>query len=248
VRVGEFSNEVELMTQMMPPPRVGFVRGYHMVAPEHALGNINKRRIKVTRFSEANDPFELFALRVEDRTVRKELASWKDQQESSTGLLCFGAGWSSTLMWSHYAAGHRGVCLGFDLQQEFVTPVIYKDARIELEPEDDEQLALMSPEIEAQLRCSKSDEWDYEKELRAFVPLSDAVNEGPLYFWPFEPRMRLVQVILGLRCELALSDVRSAVASYDANATVFKARMAFQQFKITPNLRTLPSQEHYGTD
>ena len=151
----------DLMTQTTPPPPVGFVRGCHMVAPEHALGNINKRRLKVTRFSDADD-----------------------------------------------------------LQQDFVTPVTYKDARIELEPGDDDPLAQMSPELEAQLRCSKSDEWSYEEELRKFVPLSEAIKEGPLHFWPFEPRIRLVQVILGHRCELDLSDVRSAVVRCAAAATV----------------------------
>jgi len=230
------------MTQTTLPPPAGFVRGYHMVAPEHALGNINKRRLKVTRFSEANDPFELFALRVEDRTVRKELASWKDEQEATTGLLCFGAGWASTLMWSHYAAGHRGVSFGFNLQQDFVTPVTYKDARIELESADADELAQMSPELAAQLRCTKSDEWQYEKEVRAFVPLSEAINEGSLCFWPFEPRMCLVEVILGHRCELDLADVRAAVANCAPAATVFKARMAFQNFRITPNLKTVPKQ------
>jgi hypothetical protein len=235
----------DMNAQRSTRPPAGFVRGYHMVRQEHALGNITKCRLKVTRYSEANDPFELFALRVEDQAVRNELKSWKEEQEALTGLLCFSKRWDSTLMWSHYAAGHRGVCFGFDLRKDFVTPVTYKKARIEIESEGDELLS-MSPELEMKLRCTKSDEWNYEQELRAFVPLSEAIeeaiNEGTtLHFWPFEPRMRLVQVILGHRCELKLDDVRSAVATCGAAAaTVFKARMAFKKFRITPNLRTLP--------
>ena len=224
--------------KLAPAPR-GFVRGFHMVQAEHALGNITNQRRKVTRFAEANDPFELFALRVDERSVRKGLASWKDEQGATTGLLCFSTGWDSTLMWSHYANGHRGVCFGFDLKRDFVIPVKYRKARIEIE--FDETNVTLTPQLEAQLRCTKSNEWKYEQELRAFVPLSKAIKDDArkLYFWPFGPRMRLTQVILGHRCELNMDDVRSAVAASGSAATVFRARMAFRRFKITPNLKSL---------
>jgi Protein of unknown function (DUF2971) len=149
-------DDMTKQTIAQPPP--GFVRGYHMVAPEHALGNISKRRLKVTRYSDANDPFELFALRVEDRAIRNELRTCKDEQDATTGLLCFSERWDSTLMWSHYAAGHRGVCFGFDLQHDFVKRVTYKKARIEIESDDANDLSPMTQELAMKLRCTKSDD------------------------------------------------------------------------------------------
>ena len=46
----------------LPPPAPDFVRAYHMTSVPHALSDIKRRRLKVARFSEVNDPFELLGL------------------------------------------------------------------------------------------------------------------------------------------------------------------------------------------
>jgi len=41
--------------------------------------------------------------------------------KQTTGLFCFAGNAKSTLMWSHYAAKHTGICLQFERAQDFAT-------------------------------------------------------------------------------------------------------------------------------
>jgi hypothetical protein len=55
------------------------VKGYRLMSADHALSSISLRRLKVTRFSEANDPFELMALNCLRRDIRKNLNRYRRQ-------------------------------------------------------------------------------------------------------------------------------------------------------------------------
>lgn len=63
---------------------------------------------------EVNDPFELFALNCMKRERRRTLHAFRHSQDGKIGLLSFGQSWKSPVLWSHYAAGHKGICLGPD--------------------------------------------------------------------------------------------------------------------------------------
>jgi hypothetical protein len=45
------------------------VRAYHLMSAEHAISSVGWRRMKVARFSEVNDPFELLALGISGRAA-----------------------------------------------------------------------------------------------------------------------------------------------------------------------------------
>ena len=46
---------------VVPPPPKGIRRLYHLTSAEYAISNIVFNRLKVARFSDLNDPFELSA-------------------------------------------------------------------------------------------------------------------------------------------------------------------------------------------
>ena len=71
-----------------------FVRGYYLTSSEHALSDISLRRLKVARFADANDPFELRALNCHERLVRQETGRFATSWNTTTGLLCFAQGWA----------------------------------------------------------------------------------------------------------------------------------------------------------
>jgi hypothetical protein len=100
---------------VVPPPPKKYLRVYHLTSAEYAVSNIGLGRIKLARFSDLNDPFELLAVNFRERQVRKIVRDFKDAYDSHTGLLCFSADWTNPVLWSHYAEKHRGVCLGFNL-------------------------------------------------------------------------------------------------------------------------------------
>src|SRR4030042_3833160 len=98
-----------------PPTGRNYRRAYHLTSAEHGISSISLRRLKVARFLDANDPFELTALNTHKREIRGLLKRFKVSKNSEMGLLCFSKNWTNPLLWSHYASKHEGICLGFDL-------------------------------------------------------------------------------------------------------------------------------------
>jgi hypothetical protein len=64
------------------------------------------------------------------------------------------------------------------------------------------------------------------------VELEQAVNEAPLYFWPWSKRLQLREVILGPLCSLPVEQVRKIVKSVVPDALVGKARLGFKYFEV----------------
>ena len=225
----------ELLVPLSGPE---FIRGYYLTPSEHGLSDIGLRRLKVARFDHANDPFELMALNCHERSVRQQSRHFATSHNSTTGLLCFTSGWRNPVLWSHYAAKHQGICLGFDLRQSTVQPVEYADQRIRVGVARHATSGGIANVFKDQLVRTKSQDWWYEEELRVFVNLAEATKELELYFWPFTDGMRLAEVILGARCALSLSDVRTLTAATNPSAFVYKARLARRSFHIVPDGRT----------
>ena len=100
------------------------MRVYHFIDEQFGLENIKRRRLKIARIGELNDPFEFIA-RAEDKLERAALRSTKEAQTKSTGLLCFSKSWKNPVQWSHYADRHRGFCLGFDVPDTLIKKVTY---------------------------------------------------------------------------------------------------------------------------
>lgn len=81
-----------------------YIRLYYFMPEKHLLDLIINDEIKVSLPDECNDPLEF--LPSEDSDTPNE--------RISGGFISFSSRFSSSLMWSHYADSHRGVCLQFD--------------------------------------------------------------------------------------------------------------------------------------
>jgi hypothetical protein len=229
-----------------PPTDSSTIRLYNLTSVKHALSNIENRRIKVSRFADLNDPFELLAANFKEHKTRQVVRDWKDKRHSLMGLLCFAGDWSEPVMWSHYAEKHTGICLGFDVCRSKVQQVSYQDDRILAALSPTPTPDKLSEELQQQLLCTKSVGWRYEEEYRRFVSLKEAYADGPLHFWPIRDDIQLTEVILGALCEEPLKSVRQKVERLFPNAVVFKARLAFQSFKIVPDARTVTKNQRPG--
>jgi hypothetical protein len=53
-----------------------------------------------------------------------------------------------------------------------------------------------------------------------------------MYFYDFSKDLQLREVILGPRCELPISRIRSLVAGFTPAVEVLKARIAFSSFRV----------------
>lgn len=224
-----------------PPPPSHLIRLYHLISWDHALNNLEHGRLKVSSFSDSNDPFELLALWIGDKNTRIAVREHKKQFEREMGLLCFSANWSSPPLWSHYADKHRGICLGFDIPKDKVVAVSYSASRLKSQAKK----IMLSSDIDDPLRdllvCTKFSDWSYEREYRMRIPLKKAINERGLFFWPFGKELKIMEVILGpVSKDNDLPSIRSLVSAKYPVAKTFKARMAFQSFGIVPDERTVP--------
>ncbi|GEK51300.1 DUF2971 domain-containing protein [Vreelandella venusta] len=114
---------------------------------EYRSGFFDNFFLKVSRFGEFNDPFEmvmgnyLSSVDEQERDFIMSLSStlsdgaayynyaWDAQcgVRASVGVLCFTSKEDNLLMWAHYAKNHEGICIEFDGNAEFFHGK-YKDA------------------------------------------------------------------------------------------------------------------------
>lgn len=79
------------------------MRVHYLTGTQYALSNIALRRIKVSRFTDLNDPFELLAVDLSDKQHRAAIRATKEELNKDKGLICFSKSWSNPLLWGHYA-------------------------------------------------------------------------------------------------------------------------------------------------
>jgi hypothetical protein len=205
---------------------------YHFTTAQFGLSNVTLGRIKVSRFSTLNDPFELLAIDTADIDLRIGVSAKKRQIDENEGLICFCRDWRDPVLWSHYGEKHRGVCLEFNIPKEFLKPVRYvKGLR---------KIDVLSPSVKQatidrlldRLRYTKFIGWKYENEVRKIVVLSAANLQGDDYFLPFSEELKLTKVILGPKFEHPIVKVTKLIALVSPDVQVIATRLAYKQFTV----------------
>lgn len=209
-------------------------RLYRYLSALYGLQAIQLKELKVGRLLELNDPLDsrpnFYSLIDPDKDV-DHLAHVG--VHNFQGVLCFSKISDSLPMWTHYGEGHKGIVLGFDIDDGDFHPVLYENdrPRINLDefdgPETDSHLT--------QAYTKKAPSWSYESEARFFVPLEGCRIWGPNYFVPLEKlRMKLREVLIGVNSELYHSDVRRSLAGFpDGNSVVVqKLRISKTSFML----------------
>ncbi len=207
------------------------IRLYYYTGRRWGLKALWEKRLKIARYSELNDPFELLPFDVEKRKSR---AFWQEQATKllcgTHGVLCLSEDWRSNVMWSHYGEKHTGLCLGFDVPRSAAVKIRYVDA---LKP-DPLKPGLGNKRIpDSVLEDSlqfKQRAWKYEKEWRLRVPLTTPVDR--VSYHRFDDTLHLREVILGARSPMRPIDVLEAVVNPPLDVEIFQARAAFGRFEI----------------
>ena len=203
---------------------------YYFTGALFALSNLALRRIKIARYEDLNDPFELETVDVDDEVHRLALRETKKELNKNNGLICFSKSWSNPVLWGHYAEKYTGMCLGFDVTDKLLMPAIYKTRppKMEIDPGTGK---LTEKSMKRLLRTKFSD-WKYEDEMRFFVELDHSTVESGKYFSPFSRDLVLREVILGPRCELPLESVRNIVADFEPPVDVLRSIIATDRFEV----------------
>lgn len=210
------------------------MRLYHLISAEYGLMALRKRRLRASRLTALNDPFELIGVDVSDPDFRRAMYRFRDALSITKGIHCFSRRWSNPVLWSHYADRHRGICLGFDVDDELTSSVAYVPKRLNpagvLKGTDKQRQAFM-----LRILSTKFSHWRYEDEVRIFVDLRDPDLDTGFYFTDFSPRLALREVIVGSECDLTRAELFEAVAKYSPSVRIFKTRPAFKMFKVVRN-------------
>ena len=211
------------------------MRVYYLTGAQLALSNVALRRIKISRFSDLNDPFELLAVDLSNREHRAAFRKTKEQLNENRGLLCFSKSWSNPLLWGHYAEKHMGICLGFDVPDRLLAPVIYAEHPMKIRIDPRTNQPKLTEQVMNRLLRTKFADWKYEDEVRLFVGLDQDTIESGCYFYSFSDDLVLREIILGPRCEIPIVGVRNLVANFEDRVRVLKSRIAFGSFRVVKN-------------
>ena len=134
------------------------------------------------------------------------------------GVLCLAAEGSNTLMWSHYADHHRGLCLGFRLKPSPDYPVQAVAYGGDFPSFALESFADEKAELVRAIMFQKAEDWAYEREYRIVVDVPDGDDSGRARPWP--DFLELEEVRFGLRMPGWARETIRRVLS-DAPATRF---------------------------
>lgn len=143
------------------------MRLYYFTSAVHALSNVKDRHLKISDILTLNDPFEFFALNVQDHELRYAMKKTKAELASKSGIICFSRSWQHPMMWSHYADRHRGMCLGFDVADKWCCRVSYERHRLKVS-RDAIVSGVVNERTARKLVSAKAEFWRYEDEVRVF--------------------------------------------------------------------------------
>lgn len=207
------------------------MRAYHFLPRKFGLDALRNKRIKIARLAELNDPFELAPPGNSQASHRNAFRKMKDQIGQDRGLLCFTKNWHNPLMWSHYAEKHKGIALGFDVNEVFFE-INYRKSRLLCDWDRFSENKNYALKIMNSVFRTKTWDWRYEQELRALVSLDHETNDNGLYFFNFSEGIKLKEVIIGAHCEISQNELQSALDGYSNKPNLLKARLAFRDFRV----------------
>jgi hypothetical protein len=216
------------------------MRLYYMTAAKWAEVILKERRLKLSRFHEANDPFELNLIDSRDQGRRTIAKMIEKHHTERTGMICFGATWDNPMMWAHYADKHSGICLAFDVDDTLVSIIDYTDKKIDVDLGPHLPKHGLSAELLRKILTTKSSAWAPEQERRTLADLTIPDPTSGLYYTDFGPQVQLRAVIIGHRCVWTTTKAVELLGEVAEPVRISKVRPAFGRFAMVEQHEVKP--------
>ena len=111
------------------------MRLYYYTAKQWGMKSLWEKRLKIAEYADLNDPFELLPFKQTDKESRAHINTAVNVLSNGHGVLCFSESWRSTLMWAHYGDKHKGMCLGFEIEDgPHLRKIDYVSKRLPIDP------------------------------------------------------------------------------------------------------------------
>lgn len=214
------------MSNLRPQLRV-----YHFINTRYGFDSILNRRIKVSRVSSLNDPFEYFQYQTDNHFARFLLRERRSAMNKLWGLLCFSGSYANPVQWAHYADCHRGMCLGFDVPSDRLLKIEYVKQRASFE-EFQEALKLREEEFLMHMLSKKYEHWAYEEEYRLLHRFKKKTKGGELCFTDFSEDLELREVLLGARFDGDRKVLRAMLKDFDPLVRTFTVSASSGEFRM----------------
>jgi hypothetical protein len=211
------------------------MRVYHYLEAKWALENIRRRRLKLSKIDDMNDPWEWKSVCSDDNRLQEALDKSGTHAFDEFGVACFSRSWNNILMWSHYGEKHKGICLGFDVPDELIRTVIY-EREIEvvgsLADSPIEHVMIEGKRIIDKLFETKYKGWCYEDEIRVHGRREEKDEETGFYFSDFDDGLILKEVIAGPRYLMSRKPIEAALKSYSEDVKIMKTTTLARRFEV----------------
>jgi hypothetical protein len=214
------------------------MRLYHYLGTRWALDDIRRRRLKASQIDDMNDPYEWKTVYSTHKASQSALETTERDAIGKYGVLCFSQRRNNILMWSHYADKHKGICLGFDVPDELTTKVKYfGDVVVVGNITYSDRLTKQRNKATYEEIINKSfwgkySGWKYEEEVRMHRQRMEIDEETGYYFLNFNKRLKLKEVIAGVRFTMSKRPIEEALNVYPEDVKILKARRSAKTFDI----------------
>lgn len=219
------------------------VKIYRFLSAHWALKALQEKRLKISRMTELNDPFEWhIGVTSKDKNHhsigRNAIDDFLDRLNDKFGIICFSNRVTDPVIWSHYSEGHKGIALEFEhVDIDSLVKVKYLEDLPIFDVDELMKSGFDRDYTRAVLEKAfgrKSPSWSYEFEYRLHYDLSsgDCFMDGELYFTKI-PDNYLKRVILGVRCPTSESDVERSLTQGGFNGvSVVRARKCESAYEL----------------
>lgn len=176
-------------------------RIFKFTSAEHGISDLRNSHLKLSTIDDLNDPFDQVAVDTSDPQIRQMLNLYVQGLKGKSGILCFSRNWDNLLLWSHYAASHTGLCLGFDIPDEYCLDVHYQPNLLQINSPED-----VNEDLVTRMLRTKHESWSYEQEVRLFIGIHDPPDQNGLWWADFGDAVVLKEVIIGAQCSPPVSE------------------------------------------
>ena len=204
---------------------------YHFLNQQFGIKDIQERRIKVSDIATLNDPFDFLSVAALRKSDRKLLLKWRTEMAEKFGLVCCSRNWHNPVQWGHYGDRHKGICLGFEVNDMHLRQVSYVQSRPAWPTISEPWPIELKKQLIDQLLYTKFAHWSYEDEYRLFTSKESQDSDGN-YYVGFSDSLRLRKVLVGACSAVTRAEINSALGDLVSHVEAFKVRLAFKNFRI----------------
>ncbi|WP_428738839.1 DUF2971 domain-containing protein [Sulfurimonas sp.] len=186
-----------------------------------------------------------------DDSIFQKFAAWeeivtniKNDISTKIGVLSLTKNPSNLLMWSHYTDEHRGMVIGFEIDDMFIQnnvsdcfPVQYQEEIKSIHVTNFKDVQQSEPDMNKQamsVALTKSQHWAYEEEWRMFTTFEQTNNNDTLGLMKFNPES-IREIIFGMNSSEGFqNEVQEILEQNIPNhqCQIKKARSHYNNYKI----------------